>query len=199
MTDVIVRQTNDLRRIVDEFSKFARMPEPKLSISDLTKLTSDAVALQRAGQPDVKIAADLPDEAVLAEIDGTMITQALTNLIKNAGEATETYAEKNGSVGYEPEIRVSMTRTDEHVTIAVRDNGIGLPEDRSRLFEPYVTTRDSGTGLGLPIVKKIIEEHSGTLILSNADSFDGSDRAGACATIQLPVVQEQSQATKIPA
>ncbi len=199
MTDVIVRQTNDLRRIVDEFSKFARMPEPKLTISDLTKLTNDAVALQRAGQPGVKIKADLPKEAILAELDGTMISQALTNLIKNAGEATETYIEKHGRDGYQPEVRVAMSHTENTVTITITDNGIGLPEDRSRLFEPYVTTRDSGTGLGLPIVKKIIEEHGGTLSLTGADKFDGQNHAGACATIQLPVMRAGTQATKIPA
>ncbi len=199
MTDVIVRQTNDLRRIVDEFSKFARMPEPKLTISDLTKLTNDAVTLQRAGQPGVKIKADLPKEAILAELDGTMISQALTNLIKNAGEATETYIEKHGRDGYQPEVRVAMSHTENTVTLTITDNGIGLPEDRSRLFEPYVTTRDSGTGLGLPIVKKIIEEHGGTLSLTGADKFDGQNHAGACATIQLPVMRAGTQATKIPA
>ncbi len=199
MTDVIVRQTNDLRRIVDEFSKFARMPEPKLTMSDLTKLTNDAVALQRAGQPGVKIKADLPKEAILAELDGTMISQALTNLIKNAGEATETYIEKHGRDGYQPEVRVAMSHTENTVTLTITDNGIGLPEDRSRLFEPYVTTRDSGTGLGLPIVKKIIEEHGGTLSLTGADKFDGQNHAGACATIQLPVMRAGTQATKIPA
>ncbi len=199
MTDVIVRQTNDLRRIVDEFSKFARMPEPQLKVSDLTKLVGDAVALQKAGQPDVKIRADLPVEAVLAELDGTMISQALTNLIKNAGEATETYIDKRGGDGYVPQIKVAMRREDGVVSIVIQDNGIGLPEDRARLFEPYVTTRDKGTGLGLPIVKKIIEEHSGTLTLTDAEIFEGQDHAGACAIIELPVMRAHTQATKIPA
>ena len=199
MTDVIVRQTNDLRRIVDEFSKFARMPEPQLKMSDLTKLVSDAVALQSAGQPDVAIAADLPAEAILGELDATMITQALTNLIKNAGEATETYRENNPGADYRSEVRVQMTRDDGRVTIQISDNGIGLPEDRARLFEPYVTTRDKGTGLGLPIVKKIIEEHAGTLTLTDAEIFDGQTHAGACAIIQLPVLPARAQATKIPA
>ncbi|MFQ1702720.1 ATP-binding protein [Loktanella agnita] len=199
MTDVIVRQTNDLRRIVDEFSKFARMPEPKLATNDLTLLVSDAVALQKAGQPDVKIRATLPEQPVLTELDGTMITQALTNLIKNAGEATTTFQETYPEAQYKPEIRVQMTAVNGTASITIQDNGIGLPEDRARLFEPYVTTRDRGTGLGLPIVKKIIEEHSGTLILTDADTFDGQDHAGACAVITLPVVPAQTQATKIPA
>ena len=199
MTDVIVRQTNDLRRIVDEFSKFARMPEPQLKMCDLTKLVSDAVTLQSAGQPDVAITADLPQEAVLAEVDGTMITQALTNLIKNAGEATETYRDSHTGEEYQSQVRVGMTRVDGQVTITIQDNGVGLPEDRARLFEPYVTTRDKGTGLGLPIVKKIIEEHAGTLTLTDAEIFEGQDHAGACAIIQLPVLPVRAQATKIPA
>ena len=199
MTDVIVRQTGDLRRIVDEFSKFARMPEPKMVMCDLTKLVGDAVTLQKAGQPEVAITVDLPVEAILAELDATMISQALTNLIKNAGEATESYLEKHGARGYNPQIRVHMRRAEDQVTITVSDNGVGLPADRSSLFEPYVTNRDSGTGLGLPIVKKIIEEHGGTLSLTTADIFDGESHAGACATIQIPVMQTQSQATKIPA
>jgi two-component system nitrogen regulation sensor histidine kinase NtrY len=197
MTDVIVRQTNDLRRIVDEFSKFARMPEPKLVITDLSKLVVDAVTLQQAGQPDVKIVADLPKNTVLADMDSTMISQALTNLIKNAGEATETYAQKHAVAAYMPEVRVAMVHDGAQVTIMISDNGIGLPQDRARLFEPYVTTRDSGTGLGLPIVKKIIEEHGGTLTLADADVFEGQDHAGACAIVQLPAMSAGTQAAKI--
>ena len=199
MTDVIIRQTNDLRRIVDEFSKFARMPEPVLVLNDLTKVVADAVSLQSAGQPKVRITADLPDQAILADMDATMISQALLNLIKNAGEATETYVEKFGAEGYRPQIRIAMSQTDNRVTISVSDNGVGLPEDRVRLFEPYVTTRDKGTGLGLPIVKKIIEEHGGSLTLTDADPFDGQTHRGAQAIIQLPAVPAQSQKTKIPA
>ncbi|WP_341366094.1 PAS domain-containing sensor histidine kinase [Yoonia sp. BS5-3] len=199
MTDVIVRQTNDLRRIVDEFSKFARMPEPQLKVADLRELLMDAITLQVAGLPDVKIRSDLPDDAVLADIDSTMVSQALTNLIKNAGEATNSYAEKIGAEGYQPEIRISLQRHETAVTIMIADNGIGLPEDRARLFEPYVTTRSSGTGLGLPIVKKIIEEHSGVLTLTDADVFEGQDHAGACAIIQLPVMPAGAAAAKIPA
>lgn len=199
MTDVIVRQTNDLRRIVDEFSKFARMPEPELALNDLTQLVHDSLSLQIAGQPDVHFAASIPDEAILVDMDETMIGQALTNLLKNAGEATESYIEKNGSDGYRPEIQLRMAVSTEFVQIKISDNGIGLPEDRSRLFEPYVSTRDKGTGLGLPIVKKIIEEHGGTLTLTDADVFDGQSHAGACAIIQLPVAAASARSTKIPA
>ncbi|MCL4127816.1 UNVERIFIED_CONTAM: hypothetical protein GTU68_002235 [Idotea baltica] len=162
MTDVIVRQTNDLRRIVDEFSKFARMPEPDRRKEDLVALVRDAVLLQQTGQPDVKVSATLPEEPISAELDATMMSQALTNLIKNAGEAIETLKKSGAPDGLVPEIQVSLTTSGRGCEITIADNGIGLPEDRARLFEPYVTTRDEGTGLGLPIVKKIIEEHGGT-------------------------------------
>lgn len=188
MTDVIVRQTNDLRRIVDEFSRFARMPEPDRMVNDLTAILRDAVTLQEAGQPGVRFVLTLPDDDVMAEVDAAMIGQSLTNLIKNAGEAIETRKEKLGAKGVVPQIRVVMTRLDGTARITISDNGIGLPEDRARLFEPYVTTRDKGTGLGLPIVRKIIEEHGGKLSLEDAALFEGETHFGAMAVIELPVL-----------
>lgn len=188
MTDVIVRQTNDLRRIVDEFSKFARMPEPDRRNEDLVALVRDAVLLQQTGQPDVKIEATLPQAAVAAELDATMMSQALTNLIKNAGEAIETLKQKGAPEDLLPEIKVSLTTSKHGCEITIADNGIGLPEDRARLFEPYVTTRDEGTGLGLPIVKKIIEEHGGTLTLEDAPVFAGQSHYGAMAVIRLATI-----------
>ncbi|HGG06545.1 MAG TPA: PAS domain-containing sensor histidine kinase [Aliiroseovarius sp.] len=186
LTDVIIRQTGDLRRIVDEFSKFARMPEPEKRRTDVTKLVADAVLLQQTGQEGVTIKAELPDQPVLVDIDPTMISQALTNLIKNAGEATETYMEKHGGNNYHPEIRVAMDPEGNQVRITIADNGIGLPADRARLFEPYVTTRSKGTGLGLPIVKKIIEEHGGSMTLTDAPAFGETDHKGAMAVVILP-------------
>ncbi len=185
-TDVIVRQTNDLRRIVDEFSKFARMPEPDRHEEDIVAIVRDAVVLQESGQPDVTFRADLPDDPVLLEVDATMMSQALINLIKNAGEAIETLKEKGAPEDFSPQIRVTLRVEHDAVSIQVADNGVGLPEDRARLFEPYVTTRAKGTGLGLPIVKKIIEEHGGTLTLRDAEMFDGQSHAGAMAEIRLP-------------
>jgi len=196
MTDVIVRQTNDLRRIVDEFSKFARMPEPDRREEDLVKIVRDAVLLQQTGQPDVKVRSDLPDGPLMAEVDATMLSQALTNLIKNAGEAIESLRKVGVPEGFAPEIRVRLVETQGGSEITVADNGIGLPEDRSRLFEPYVTTRDEGTGLGLPIVKKIIEEHGGTLVLEDAPVFDGQTHRGAMAVIRLPNADAPDQQSR---
>ncbi|WP_226934616.1 sensor histidine kinase NtrY-like [Pseudogemmobacter faecipullorum] len=186
LTDVIVRQTNDLRRIVDEFSKFARMPEPDRRETDLTVLLRDALVLQRAGQPDVQFTAEISDEPLLMDLDGTMIGQALTNLIKNAGESTESLIENGAPPEYQPQIRITLERDEAEAVIRIMDNGIGLPEDRARLFEPYVTTRAKGTGLGLPIVRKIIEEHGGTLTLSDAPVFAGNNHFGALAEVRLP-------------
>ena len=187
LTDVIVRQTDDLRRIVDEFSKFARMPEPERRQEDLAALLGGAVLLQRAGQEGVTIHLDAPKGPVMGNLDGTMIGQALTNLIKNAGEAIESFQEKGAPEGHSPEIRVVLEVTGHIAEIRISDNGIGLPEDRARLFEPYVTTRDKGTGLGLPIVKKIIEEHGGSLSLEDAEPFGPGAHSGAMAVIRLPV------------
>ncbi|MFW5655823.1 MAG: sensor histidine kinase, partial [Roseicyclus sp.] len=187
MTERIVRQTGDLRRIVDEFSRFARMPEPVRKAEDLARLLSDAVAMQEAGQPDVRFETEIPEGPVMAELDATMIGQALTNLMKNAGEAIETLQERGAPEDHAAVIRVTMQTDPREAVIRIADSGIGLPEDRARLFEPYVTTREKGTGLGLPIVKKIVEEHGGTLSLQDAPVFEGQSRAGAMAVIRLPL------------
>ena len=175
-TDVIVRQTNDLRRIIDEFSRFARMPEPDRRERDLVKIVKDAAVLQ-AG---LRVETDLPTEPMMVDVDETMISQVLTNLLKNAGEAIEEAHVSDGMV------RLSLKAEAEAAVIRIADNGCGLPPDRSRLFEPYVTTREKGTGLGLAIVKKIVEEHGGTLSLTDAPVFEGQTRAGALAEIRLP-------------
>ncbi len=187
MTDVIVRQTNDLRRIVDEFSKFARMPEPERKNIDLIELLKGVVLLQESGQPSVIFHQRITENSLMADLDSTMISQALTNLIKNAGEAIESLQEKGVPADFQPEIHISLIVDGACAEICIADNGIGFPEDRARLFEPYVTTREKGTGLGLPIVKKIIEEHGGTLNLRDAPLFDNNSRSGAMAEIRLPL------------
>ncbi|MBB3994509.1 two-component system nitrogen regulation sensor histidine kinase NtrY [Sulfitobacter undariae] len=191
LTGVIIRQTGDLRRIVDEFSKFARMPEPERTAQDLAQLVRDAVLLQKTGRPDIKLISDVQKAELPALIDATMITQALTNLIKNAGEAIDTLKQDGAPENLLPQVHVHLSVNDGAAHITIADNGIGLPEDRARLFEPYVTTRSEGTGLGLPIVKKIIEEHGGSLILSDAPVFEGQTHFGAMAEITLPLGTER--------
>ncbi|WP_112323787.1 sensor histidine kinase NtrY-like [Oceanibium sediminis] len=187
--DVIIRQTGDLRRIVDEFSKFARMPEPERKRADLMAVIRAAVLLQDSGRPDVTFVLQAPDHPIEASIDETMISQALTNLFKNACEAIDDRMEKSDTP-FKPEVRVLVSDIDGALLVQIQDNGSGLPEQRSRLFEPYVTHKEKGTGLGLSIVRKIIEEHAGQLELMDAPRFGDDQHSGAEARILLPVGQD---------
>ena len=186
MVDVITRQTDDIRRIVDEFSKFARMPKLKRRNEDLTALVASAVSLQQAGQPNVVINLSQPKVPIIISIDATLINQALTNILKNAGEAIEARKKNSPSLSYSGIIDVVLLDETNSVLLKIADNGIGLPQDRSRLFEPYVTTREKGTGLGLAIVKKIIEEHGGVLKLEDSDASGSEDIIGALISIEIP-------------
>ena len=186
MIDVITRQTDDIRRIVDEFSKFARMPELKRKNENLGSLVSSIISLQQAGQPTVSIHFSEPKNPITISIDATLINQAITNILKNAGEAIETRKLKDPSSSEQGIINVRIIDSSDNVVLQISDNGIGLPQDRSRLFEPYVTTREKGTGLGLAIVKKIIEEHGGVLKLEDSTPFKNSKLVGALISIELP-------------
>ena len=186
MVEVITRQTDDIRRIVDEFSKFARMPELKRKNEDLCALIESIITLQQAGQPTVSINFSKPDIPLVVSVDATLINQAITNVLKNAGEAIESRMVKV-PISDEPGIiKVSLIENMESIILTISDNGIGLPQDRSRLFEPYVTTREKGTGLGLAIVKKIVEEHGGVLTLEDSAPFENGNIIGASISIDLP-------------
>ena len=185
--DVIIRQTNDLRRIVDEFSKFARMPEPIKRPTNVTKLLKDVILLFQVSSPKINIVFNNLYDDFNISIDETMINQAFTNLIKNAGEAIESKLNSQPDLKFDPEIRITIDQIMNDLEITIEDNGIGLPnQGRSRLFEPYVTNRDNGTGLGLSIVKKIIEEHNGSLELLDASPFSKTDSFGAKMRIVFP-------------
>jgi two-component system nitrogen regulation sensor histidine kinase NtrY len=165
-TDTIVRQVDDIRRMVDEFSRFARMPKPVMEGEDVADTVRQAVFLMRVGHPDLDIEADIKEEPMRAQFDRRLISQALTNIIKNATEAIEAVpAEKLGK----GRIDVIAARENEDIVIDVIDNGIGLPKvSRARLIEPYVTTREKGTGLGLAIVGRVLEDHGGRIELHDA-------------------------------
>lgn len=184
MTDVIVRQTDELRRIVDEFSQFARMPEPDKRPEDLAAFLGGVMLLQENGQPNVTFTLNLPDEDLWILADSALIGRAITNLLKNAGEAI---AERQQTQPLpKAQVILDVIAGEKNITIEISDNGAGLPEDRSRLLEPYVTNRASGTGLGLSIVLKTIEEHGGSFHLSDAMPFAPGDRPGAKAVVRLP-------------
>jgi two-component system, NtrC family, nitrogen regulation sensor histidine kinase NtrY len=165
-TETIVRQVDDIKRMVDEFSRFARMPKPVIAGEDVADTVRQVVFLMRVAHPDIDFDVDLPAETMPARFDRRLISQALTNIIKNATEAIAAVPPAELGKG---RIAVSARRDGSDVTIDVIDNGIGLPkENRARLLEPYVTTREKGTGLGLAIVGRILEEHGGNLELLDA-------------------------------
>jgi two-component system nitrogen regulation sensor histidine kinase NtrY len=165
-TDTIVRQVDDIKRMVDEFSRFARMPKPVMAADDVADTLRQVVFLLRVGHPDIDIELELAEDPMSARFDRRLISQALTNIIKNAAEAIAAVPAAELGRG---KIRVSAIRDGGDIFIDVVDNGIGLPkENRSRLLEPYVTTREKGTGLGLAIVGRILEDHGGQIELGDA-------------------------------
>jgi two-component system nitrogen regulation sensor histidine kinase NtrY len=165
-TDTIVRQVDDIKRMVDEFSRFARMPKPVMTNEDVADTVRQAVFLLRVAHPDIDFEVELPAEVIPARFDRRLISQALTNIVKNATEAIGAVPPDQLGRG---KIVVSARREGKDIIIDVIDNGIGLPkENRARLLEPYVTTREKGTGLGLAIVGRILEEHSGRIELRDA-------------------------------
>ena len=165
-TETIVRQVDDIKRMVDEFSRFARMPKAVPADEDVADAVRQVVFLLRVAHPDIDFDVNLEAEAMPARFDRRLISQALTNIIKNAAEAIGAVPAAELGRG---RIAVRVNREGKNVVIDVIDNGIGLPkENRSRLLEPYVTTREKGTGLGLAIVGRILEEHGGRLELRDA-------------------------------
>src|SRR5579863_8511044 len=165
-TETIVRQVDDIKRMVDEFSRFARMPKAVVGDEDVADTVRQVVFLLRVAHPDIDFEVELPAETMTARFDRRLISQALTNIVKNATEAIGAVPAAELGRG---RITVSARRDGNDVVIDVLDNGIGLPkENRSRLLEPYVTTREKGTGLGLAIVGRILEEHGGKLELRDA-------------------------------
>ncbi|HWT31376.1 MAG TPA: PAS domain-containing sensor histidine kinase, partial [Propylenella sp.] len=188
-TETIVRQVGDIRRMVDEFSGFARMPKPIMEDRDLREVVRESVFLQEVGNPNIRFRLDLPDAPVTARIDHRLVTQALTNVVKNATEAIEAAGRLDSEPGL---IKVRVAEEPGAAVIEVEDNGKGLPtEDREKLLEPYMTTREKGTGLGLAIVRKIMEEHGGSIALLDANAGPGR---GARVRLAFPVDGELERA-----
>ncbi|MET0308870.1 MAG: ATP-binding protein [Sphingomonas sp.] len=176
LTDTIVRQVGDLRRMVDEFSSFARMPKPMFRRESLLDIARQAMFLHEVAHPAIRFEFNAADPTPSLICDRRQIGQALTNVIKNAVEAIEARGE--GQALPHGEVVMALEPESQHrVILTVADNGVGLPVERDRIVEPYMTTRSRGTGLGLAIVKKIIEEHFGTI------SF--GDRAGGGTLVTI--------------
>ncbi len=194
LTQTIERQTGQIKSMVDEFASFARMPQPVMADQDLRLAVQEPAILFREGHKDLDFKLVLPDRPVTAHFDLRLISQAVTNLIKNAAEAIESFGEAQGRPpGYKGEIEVRVVPMPDRVAIEVIDNGIGLPkQNRAKLLEPYVTTRAKGTGLGLAIVQKVVEQHGGTLALEDAPVSDTRKR-GALVRLTLPIKTGPSQ------
>jgi len=187
-TDTIIRQVDDIKRMVDEFSSFARMPKPKPEPGDLGDTLRQTLFLMRVGYPDITFEDQMPKEPAFALFDRRLIGQAVQNILKNATEAIAAVPEENRGPG---RIVLSLsTATPGRVTVDIVDNGKGFPpENRQRLLEPYMTTREGGTGLGLPIVAKIFEDHGGGLELLDSPEVATGGR-GACVRLWLPASNE---------
>ncbi|MEG3175192.1 ATP-binding protein [Sphingomonas sp. RB3P16] len=200
LTETIIRQVGDLRRMVDEFSSFARMPKPVFRTESLVDLARQTMFLHEVAHPGITFVLTHDDPGPALVCDRRQISQALTNIVKNAVEAVEAHTETTSA-----EIAMTLSEGAGHVLLTVADTGIGLPANRDRIVEPYVTTRARGTGLGLAIVKKIVEEHCGTIafddrpgggtivtvrfdtaLLANLDSGDGGD--GGTADTPFPTL-----------
>ncbi len=162
LTRTIIRQVGELRKMVDEFSSFARLPKPVFRAEDPVALTRQALFLQEVARPDIGFS--FSSDAAIGNIDCDrhQFGQAMTNVLKNAVEAIEAKA-KDAGEDYHGAITVGVESLPEAILVRIADNGIGLSQDRERIIEPYVTTREKGTGLGLAIVNKIIEEHGGDM------------------------------------
>ena len=177
LTGTIIRQVGDLRRMVDEFSNFARMPKPVFREENVHEIARAALFLHEVAHPGMTFSIDPPHADIRLVCDRRQLNQALTNVVKNAVEAIETRRNR-GEVSFEGDkVDVKVRETGDQVVIDVTDTGIGLPQERERLTEPYMTTRVRGTGLGLAIVKKIVEEHMGEIAFL--------DRAGGGTHVRI--------------
>jgi len=175
-TQTIIRQVGSLEQMVDEFSAFARMPSPELAATDLSAVLEDSIFAQGVSFPEIRFSkvGRWPDKSMVHG-DERLLNQALTNVLKNAGEAVHRKMEEGVSSHFQGEVKVELIDTGSNLAIHITDNGSGWPfKDTDRLMEPYVTTRDTGTGLGLAIVKRIVEDHGGRLKLEGREDVEGA-------------------------
>ena len=192
LTETIVRQVADVRRMVDEFSSFARMPAPTFGLEDVRDIVRQSVFLFEVARPDISFVMTAPETAVPLVCDRHLLSQAITNVVKNAVEAIDEKHLRAGKATNDGavigKITVVISQIATQLRISISDTGIGLPPERDRIAEPYMTTRQSGTGLGLAIVKKIVEDHFGEIEFADAPG------GGAAVTITLSSEKLQSLA-----
>jgi two-component system nitrogen regulation sensor histidine kinase NtrY len=191
-TDTIIRQVDDIKRMVDEFSSFARMPKPLPEMEDVSGVVRQVLFLMRVAHPDINFRDVMPPKVPHASFDRRLISQALTNIVKNATESIQAVPTAERGQG-DIEVALDLSQAGI-VSLTITDNGKGFPnENRQRLLEPYMTTRSGGTGLGLAIVGKIFEDHGGGIEL--LDRPDGA--RGARVRLWFPVDDPSKLASHI--
>ncbi len=202
----IIRHVGDIGHMVNEFSSFARMPQPQLKQENVTSIIKEVLILQEEAHKDIhfnKIGLDVKADALFVMCDSQQIRQALTNIIQNAIDSVQARMTRDKAAhGHaEPghiDVMLATNEKDEAM-ISVTDNGLGFPkgEDVSRLMEPYVTMREKGTGLGLAIVKKIMDDHKGSLVLGVFEDLKKTDgwrnMKGASVTLVMPLTQSSGR------
>lgn len=207
LTQTIERQVGHIKGMVDEFAAFARMPKPEIVLTDIRESVQEPVILFRESHGKISYVLATPEVPVMAAADRRLISQALTNLVKNATEAVETFEQAMSQGGadappfeeaWQGRVEVKLELDGKRILIEVIDNGTGLGrQNRARLLEPYVTTKSKGTGLGLAIVQKIVEQHGGTLSLEDAP-VTAERRHGALVRIELPAAEATEVASDAP-
>lgn len=190
-TETIIRQVGDVSRMVDEFSSFARMPKPEMVDMDVRDAVRDPVTLYQMSGSGIEVVSVMPKQPVRLMGDRRLLSQALTNLVKNATESVQSVLDSpERPEGFKGRVEVVARQEGDSIVLEVIDNGLGMPkQNRARLLEPYVTTKGAkGTGLGLAIVQKITESHGGTLELEDAPPAPGRAR-GALVRITIPIAR----------
>lgn len=186
LTETIIRQVGDLRRMVDEFSAFARMPSPSFHSESLTEIARQSIFLAEVAMPNVQFSLHAPEHLPPFVCDRRQIGQAFTNLLKNASESVDSFDE-----AVKKEVVMTISLQDNLLTVEITDTGGGIPEHlRDRLFEPYVTTRQRGTGLGLAIVKRIVEDHHGRMEIGNRPEGGAFARMGFDFSVNHMLLQK---------
>ena len=175
-TDTIIKQVAAMKEMVEAFRNYARAPALKLEKQDLNKIIEEVLLLYEAGACTFDaVFSNIP---AVMYADATAMRQVLHNIFKNAAEAAEEAAQ--------PQVHIHTANADGQITLTVANNGKSFGKDMlANAFEPYVTDKPTGTGLGLPVVKKIVEEHGGRIALSNPAE------GGACVKITLPALVEE--------
>lgn len=185
-TETIVNQVDALKKMVNEFSEYARSPAPQFDQLDLNTLIHEVMSLYDL--PKIQIQQMLSRQSCVIKGDSTMLRQVLHNLLQNAQDSLAALSTEKS-----PVILVGTQAIDGMLMLTVQDNGGGFSaEIMSHIFEPYMTTKSHGTGLGLAIVKKIIEEHEGSIKIENVTN--SANEVGAMVSISIPLLKQADTA-----